>query len=146
MGEGEQPLVLLAHERREALETFAGVLAASGVRVVDAATVGDVLDRAMLHRPEVVVLSLALEGGEPLLAARAILASEANSNARIIALADALAPASRAGAIRAGCDVFLLQPVGPAALAHEVLRAAGMLSPPPTASLRITARRRRHDG
>jgi CheY-like chemotaxis protein len=115
---GRRPLVLVVDDDRDARAIYRGYLRAMGCRVVTARDGNAAIDRAILRRPDVIVMDLALPHMDGLSATRHLRRQKITRRVPIIALT--ALPMSRESARRAGCDAFLAKPCLPELLWWEV--------------------------
>lgn len=122
-----RPLVLVVDDDRDARAIYRGYLRAMGCRVVTARDGNDAIDQAILRRPDVIVMDLALPHMDGLVATRHLRRQKLTRRVPIIALT--AVPTSRESARRAGCDAFLAKPCLPELLWWEVRVLLSRLGP-----------------
>jgi CheY-like chemotaxis protein len=110
--------VLVVDDDRDARAIYRGYLRAMGCRVVTAGDGNAAIDRAILRRPDVIIMDLALPHMDGLSATRHLRRQKLTRRVPIIALT--ALPTSRESARRAGCDAFLAKPCLPELLWWEV--------------------------
>lgn len=140
--------VVLADDHAPTRAGVRRVLEPYGIRVLaEAATAADVVDAALMHRPDVCILAVRIPGSG-IDAARRI--SEALPRTKIVMLADTERDEDLFSALRAGADGYLLEETSSACLPdaiRAVVNGEALLSPRLTARLirefRDRGRRRR---
>jgi len=113
-----RPLVLVVDDDRDARAIYREYLRAMGCRVITARDGGAAIDQAVLRRPDVIVMDLAMPYMDGLTATRHLRRQESTRSVPIIALT--AVPTSRDSARQAGCDAFLAKPCLPELLWWEV--------------------------
>ena len=113
-----RPLVLVVDDDRDARTIFREYLRAMGCRVVTARDGGAAIDQATLHRPDVIVMDMAMPYMDGWTATRHLRRRKPTRHVPIIALT--AVPTSRGTARDAGCDAFLAKPCLPELLWWEV--------------------------
>jgi len=111
--------VLLIEDHVDVREMYAGYLNYVGMHVLTAADGLDGVDKAHLHRPDVIVMDLGLPLLDGLAATRRLRADPRTSTIPIIALT-AFVFTARKSARDAGCDAFLPKPCLPEELANHI--------------------------
>jgi CheY-like chemotaxis protein len=104
-------------------ELVCELLMSEGMRVVEAATGPEAIDRARTYRPHVVLMDLALPGIDGWEATRRLLADPSTSRTRIIAVTAHAQQEAIDRAIAAGCTSTVIKPFDPETLLREVWRA-----------------------
>lgn len=114
------PAVLIADDQPQILALHAAYLQKHGYRVYLAEDGRTALERARMHRPDVIVLDYSMGSPNGVEVARALKDDAATANIPILLLTahsyGAVGPAARA----AGCSAFLSKPVVPSRLLHEI--------------------------
>ena len=113
-----RPLVLFVDDDRDAREIYRQYLRAMGCRVITARDGGAAIDQAILYRPDIIVMDLAMPHMDGLTATRHLRRWEKTRRVPIIALT--AVQTSRDSARKAGCDAFLAKPCLPELLWWEV--------------------------
>ena len=113
-----RPLVLVVDDDRDARAIYREYLRAMGCRVITARDGGAAIDQAVLRRPDVIVMDLAMPYMDGLTATRHLRRQAPTRRVPIIALT--AVPTSRDSARQAGCDAFLAKPCLPELLWWEV--------------------------
>ena len=114
----DRPLVLFVDDDRDARTIYPDYLRSMGCRVISAANGNAAIEQALQHRPDVIVMDLAMPQMDGLAATRHLRRHETTRRVPIIALT--AMPAARDSAREAGCDAFLAKPCLPELLWWEV--------------------------
>jgi two-component system, cell cycle response regulator DivK len=113
-----RPLVLFVDDDRDARDMYRDYLRSMGCRVITAANGNGAIDQALQHRPDVIIMDLAMPQMDGLAATRHLRRQEPTRRVPIIALT--AMPAARDSAREAGCDAFLAKPCLPELVWWEV--------------------------
>jgi CheY-like chemotaxis protein len=119
------PLVLVVDDDRDARTIYREYLRAMGCRVVTARDGCAAIDQATLHRPDLIVMDMAMPHMDGWTATRHLRRRNSTRHVPIIALT--AVPSARDTAREAGCDAFLAKPCLPELLWWEV---QALLRPP----------------
>jgi len=111
--EAERPLILLAEDNEESINTIQDYLLAKGYRVVVARDGAEAIERAREERPELIVMDIQMPGMDGLEATWRLRADAAQSVATvpIIALTALAMPGDRERCLAAGANEYLSKPV-----------------------------------
>jgi signal transduction histidine kinase/CheY-like chemotaxis protein len=111
--EAERPLILLAEDNEESINTIQDYLLAKGYRVVVARDGAEAIERAREERPELIVMDIQMPGMDGLEATWRLRAGAAQSVATIpiIALTALAMPGDRERCLAAGANEYLSKPV-----------------------------------
>jgi PAS domain S-box-containing protein len=111
--EAERPLILLAEDNEESINTIQDYLLVKGYRVVVARDGAEAIERAREERPELIVMDIQMPGLDGLEATRRLRAEAAQSVATvpIIALTALAMPGDRERCLAAGANEYLSKPV-----------------------------------
>jgi CheY-like chemotaxis protein len=125
-----RPLVLVADDFSGAREVYARLLAASGYRVVEAASGEEAVTKALELAPQLILMDLLMPGVDGWEAIRRLRADPRTSAVAIVVIT-AVTEGKQAPALKQiGCDAYLLKPTPPETLLEVVRtllveRAAG---------------------
>lgn len=118
-----RPVVLIVDTHQDTCDMYCEFLNVSGFTTAQATNGIDGLERACTQVPDVVVTDLMLQGPmDGLTLTRRLRHDARMRHVGIIVLATGAPQFDREEAERAGCDVFLMKPCLPDALAAEVWR------------------------
>jgi len=109
--QAEQPLILLAEDNEDNINTIADYLLTRGCRVVVARNGGEAIERAREERPDVILMDVQMPGMDGLEATRRIRADAELAEVPIIALTALAMPDDRERCLKAGADEYLSKPV-----------------------------------
>jgi CheY-like chemotaxis protein len=113
-----RPVVLVVDDDKDARTIYALYLRKKGCRVLTAADGLAAIVRALRHRPDVIVMDLAMPRLDGWAATRRLRARRATAETPIIALS--AVARGREGAHAAGCNAFLAKPCLPELLWCEI--------------------------
>lgn len=116
----ERPLVVVADDEEDILTLLGVVLRSAGCDVVAAGDGAEALRLAEEHRPDLVVLDVAMPRMDGREATAAIRASEALAGVPVLLISASTSDADRDLALSAGADAFISKPFSPRALAGRV--------------------------
>jgi CheY-like chemotaxis protein len=117
-----RPLVLIVEDYDDAREMYADYLLSAGYRVVEAKDGEEAVALALDHRPDVVLMDLALPRLDGWEATRRLKADTRTSGTPIVALTGHALQGHQDGARAAGCDAFVTKPCLPDDLVVEIER------------------------
>jgi two-component system, cell cycle response regulator DivK len=124
------PLVLLADDSIDVLESHAAILADAGYRVVQATDGHDAVQKAIALKPDVILMDLQMPGLDGWEATRLIRSDLRTHHIPIIALSGHGLRRYVHRSFDAGCTAFLVKPCESSALLlAEVARALGQAAP-----------------
>jgi len=108
-------------ERRPAMRAcYAAALRESGFLVDEIASLGEALELAPRIRPDAIILSRELRGGDGWDVARKLKAADATRDTQIVAFSSYTERADMERALVAGCDSFVETPCDPRMLVRHV--------------------------
>lgn len=117
----DAPLILVVDDFADGREIVRHVVKSLGLRFMEATDGHDGLRRARQHRPDLLVLDLALPGIDGWTIASELRADPETSSIPILALTAHAEPESTERARRMGCDALLTKPCIPSTLSKKVL-------------------------
>ena len=103
--------MLLAEDNESNIETFTGYLAAARHQIVVVRDGGEVLERALETRPDIIVMDIHLPGLDGIEAIRCIRAEETLGNVPIIAVTALSIPGDCDQCTEAGANAYLSKPI-----------------------------------
>jgi two-component system, cell cycle response regulator DivK len=106
-------LVLVVDDYQDAREMYAEFLVASGLRVAEAESGEEAVEKARALLPDVIVMDLSLPGMDGWTATRVLKQDERTRRIPVVALTGNARADARASAHEAGCDAFLCKPCLP---------------------------------
>jgi CheY-like chemotaxis protein len=111
--ETERPLILLAEDNEDSINTFSDYLLAKGYGVVVARGGAEAIQRAREERPDLILMDIQMPGMDGLEATRRLRADAAQSVATvpIIALTALAMPGDRERCLAAGVNEYLSKPI-----------------------------------
>jgi DNA-binding response OmpR family regulator len=116
----ERPLVVVADDEEDILTLLGVVLRSAGCDVLPAGDGEEALRLAEEHRPDLVVLDVAMPRVDGREATAAIRASEALAGVPVLLISASTSDADRDLALSSGADAFVSKPFSPAALTARV--------------------------
>lgn len=119
--------VLVVEDEPTSLKLEHVILACEGHHVRDAEGSEKALALIKEEKPAIILLDLGLPGMDGLALARKLKSDPETSDISIIAVTGYPDSYRRDDAIAAGCDAYLVKPVSPRSLPHEVAHAAAKL-------------------
>src|SRR3989442_2745578 len=117
--------VLIADDLGDQRALYVTSLALAGFAVEEAADGGQVIDVVTDHRPDVIVLDLAMPVLDGLEVCRRLKANDRTAAIPIIILTGNTLPGVRETVERAGADAFLARPCSPATLEAAIQQHTG---------------------
>jgi CheY-like chemotaxis protein len=114
------PLVLVVEDYTDALELYQEYLEFAGLRVITARNGLEAVARASEHRPDLIVMDIALPFLDGLEATRRIRADERTRTIPIVGLTGTVVRGAEREARAAGCDQFVTKPCLPEELMRHV--------------------------
>jgi two-component system cell cycle response regulator DivK len=114
------PLILLVDDFADNRQMYAEFLIYSGLRVAEAETGHEALEKAFTLGPSLIVMDLSLPGMDGWEATRRLKADERTKAIPIVALTGHALAGHSKGAMDAGCDVFITKPCLPERLLEEI--------------------------
>ncbi|HEY3067675.1 MAG TPA: response regulator [Methylomirabilota bacterium] len=127
------PLILLVDDFADNRAMYAEFLVYSGLRVAEAETGHEALEKAFALGPALIVMDLSLPGMDGWEATRRLKADERTKAIPVMALTGHALAGHGKGAMDAGCDVFITKPCLPERLLEEIRK---MLKAPTTPGAR----------
>lgn len=127
-GSDARPLGLVVDDYRDGRDVARHVLESIGLRTIEATNGHDALDSARRHRPDVLVLDLALPGLDGWSVARELKADPETAGMQIIAYTAHAESGPLERAREAGCDAVLTKPCPPRLLAESIRTLLGRRS------------------
>jgi CheY-like chemotaxis protein len=115
-----QPLVLIVEDYSDALELYQEYFEWAGLRVVTARNGIEAIERAIEHRPDLIVMDLALPLLDGLEATRRIRADERTRAIPVVGLTGSVVRGAEERALEAGCVRFVAKPCLPNELCRQV--------------------------
>lgn len=116
------PVVLLVEDEVVQREMYAQYLSAAGLHVVTCGDGLQAVELAVRHRPDIVVMDLALPRLDGWEATRRIKADPRTARTPVVACTARVLGGAAERAIEAGCDGYLVKPCLPDHLLNEVRR------------------------
>ena len=116
--------ILIVEDNPTDMKLFSAVLDAGGHRVLGKISAEEALLEIQARRPEMILLDLRLPGMDGLALARLLKQNPSTRQIPIVALTAAREEFTRAAALEAGCDAFILKPVDTRRLTEEVVNIA----------------------
>jgi two-component system cell cycle response regulator DivK len=123
MKHGGLPVVLVVDDYVDNRELVCELLMSQGLRVIEARSGLEALERARAFRPNVVLMDLALPGVDGWEATRRLLSDPRTQRARVIAVTAHAQQEAIDRAREAGCVATVIKPFDPEQLLGEVRRA-----------------------
>jgi two-component system, cell cycle response regulator DivK len=117
---GRQPRVLIADDTSDLRDLYSIYLASRGFNVLTAEDGAAAIQIAFDHRPDVIVMDLAMPQFDGITAAQRIKANAATRQTRVILLTGYPHHAVQQGALERGVDRFLTKPCLPEELERHV--------------------------
>ena len=93
-----------------------------GYRVVEAGNASEAVAQAMQHRPDLVLLDVALPDHDGFWVCRRLKTTPETAHIRIVMLTAMSLPSDRERAVEAGADGYVVKPFSPRALVEEIDR------------------------
>jgi two-component system cell cycle response regulator len=93
-----------------------------GYRVVEAGNASEAVAQAMQHRPDLVLLDVALPDHDGFWVCRRLKTTPETAHIRIVMLTAMSLPSDRERAVEAGADGYVVKPFSPRALLEEIDR------------------------
>ena len=124
-------MILLVDDFEDALDIYGQYLSNRGHRVVVARSGAEALERAHAHRPDIILLDIAMPGVSGIDVVRALRADKKFAKRPIIALTARALEHERVEALKAGFDEVISKPCLPDDLAASVQRLLGSDIPGP---------------
>ena len=93
-----------------------------GYRVVEAGNASEAVAQAMQHRPDLVLLDVALPDHDGFWVCRRLKTTPETAHIRIVMLTAMSLPSDRERAVQAGADGYVVKPFSPRALLEEIDR------------------------
>lgn len=112
--------ILIVEDDPTDMKLLSAVLDASGHHVLGKNSAEEAAKEINRRQPEIILLDLKLPGMDGLALARLLKQNPATRQIPIVALTAALEKFSRADALAAGCDAFLVKPVDTRKLSEQV--------------------------
>lgn len=116
--------ILLIEDDPTDMKLISAVLESSGHRVLEKSSAEQAVEDIEAHRPELILLDLKLPGMDGLALARLLKQNPSTRHIPIVAITAAAEKYSRADALAAGCDAFIVKPVDTRKLPQQVSAAA----------------------
>ncbi|HUF94300.1 MAG TPA: response regulator [Candidatus Limnocylindria bacterium] len=116
----EPALILIVDDFPDNRQMYAEYLAFSGLRVEEAETGHEALEKAFALLPDLIVMDLSLPGIDGWEATRRLKADARTKRIPVIALTGHALAGHSKGALDAGCDAFITKPCLPERLLEEV--------------------------
>lgn len=120
--ERERPLGLVVDDYHDGRDIACRILESIGMRTIQAANGPDALDAVQRHRPDILLLDLALPGMDGWTVARRLREDPATADLPILAYTAHAERGFLERAREAGCDAVLTKPCPPRELAASVER------------------------
>ena len=120
-GQGSGHLILIVEDNEKNLKLARDVLRFHGFRTVEATTGEDALLMAREHRPDLVLMDIALPGIDGVEAARQIRAAPDTAAIPIVALTASVMDTDRARFVEAGFAGLIAKPINVLAFPEQVL-------------------------
>jgi PAS domain S-box-containing protein len=117
---GDQPLVLLADDNEDNINTFLEYLEFQGYRVITARNGHETIERVKEERPDVILMDIQMPGMDGLEATRRIRADTTLPQIPVIALTALTMPGDRERCLEAGANEYLSKPVSPRTLIKTI--------------------------
>jgi CheY-like chemotaxis protein len=124
-GSRERPLVVVADDEEDILTLLGVVLRGAGLDVIPAADGAEAVRLAEQHRPDLIVLDVAMPRMDGREATAAIRRSDALAGVPVLLVSASTSDAARERAMSAGADAFIAKPFNPGALAQRVRELLG---------------------
>jgi two-component system, cell cycle response regulator DivK len=112
--------VLIIEDNPMNLELAQDLLEAAGFEVISAVTAREGLEQVSRHRPDLVLMDVALPDMDGLEAARRIKTDPALAGIAVVALSAHAMARDRDLALQAGCDGYIIKPIDTRKFAPEV--------------------------
>ena len=122
--------VLLIEDHETDRKLLSAVLHASGNRVVERASAEEAFVAIEKEPPDVILIDLRLPGMDGLEFTRRLRAGTETRDMRVVAVTAAPDRYSRADALRAGCDAYIVKPVDTRTFSDQVTKSVGALRRP----------------
>lgn len=119
---GNAPLILVVDDYEDNREMYSRYLQFAGMRVAEASSGKEALNKATELMPDLIVMDLSLPGIDGWQATRMIKRDPKTRNILVLALTGHALKGASAGAKDAGCDGFLTKPCLPEDLCREIQR------------------------
>jgi PAS domain S-box-containing protein len=107
----DAPLILLAEDNEDNINTFSDYLQLQGYRVIVARNGEEALERVKEEKPDVILMDVQMPGMDGLEATRRLRANSELANVPIIALTALAMPGDRERCLEAGANEYLSKPV-----------------------------------
>jgi CheY-like chemotaxis protein len=112
--------ILVIEDHPVQLKLAHHVLSAAGHNVSDAEAAEQAAQAIREEKPQVILLDLVLPGMDGLTLVRKLKADPATCDIHIVAITSYVEKYSKADALAAGCDAYLLKPLSPRTLPQEL--------------------------
>jgi two-component system cell cycle response regulator DivK len=117
--------VLIVEDNETSMKLFRDVLAATGYRTLEATTVGQALELAVEHGPDLVLMDIQLPDLDGVEALRRLRADERTASVSVLALTAQAMHGDRERFLAAGFDGYIAKPVDVIELVDTVRRHCG---------------------
>jgi PAS domain S-box-containing protein len=114
------PLILLAEDNEDNINTFSDYLQLQGYRVIVARNGEEAIERVKEERPDAILMDVQMPGMDGLEAIRRLRADSELANVPIIALTALAMPGDRERCLEAGANEYLSKPVSLKGLVKEI--------------------------
>jgi len=111
-------LIIEDNESNRYMAAF--LLAKSGLEIIEAATGEEGVQKALEHRPDIIIVDIQLPDINGLEVTRRIRASELDGLIPIIAFTSYAMPGDREMTLAAGCDGYIEKPLNPEKFAEQI--------------------------
>jgi CheY-like chemotaxis protein len=123
LADGRMPLVLVAEDNDDNRRIAAAILRHVGYRVAEAVSGAEAIRIAREERPSLILMDVGMPDIDGWTATRTLKADPDTQSILIFAFTAHALPIDREHATAAGCDGYLVKPIGPQRLAREVYSA-----------------------